>query len=128
MVSVVKEDKNAKSENLDLNHQIEGIIEKRGGVWKCRICGKVSKTKTVLIDHAETHIEGSGQSCHLCIKTCRNRPALRSHIRYSHSELSFDCADCHKFGMNKITFKTHNQSKNHKVKRGETILVNFNFE
>ena len=41
------------------NHeQVEAVIEKCMGLWKCKICDKTTKLKNDIRRHAEIHIEG----------------------------------------------------------------------
>jgi len=47
--------------NSELNLQILEMIEKSDSVWKCKVCGKTSKHKGTLKEHAESHIEGMSQ-------------------------------------------------------------------
>ena len=96
----------------DLDIQIEEMIEKNEGLWKCKVCAKATTGKDQIKVHAETHIGGMSHACNLCGKTFPNRPGLRSHISSIHSVL-FSCELCVKSGMNRATYRMHKQ-RNHK--------------
>ena len=105
MLLKMEEDNLVLNTNLDL--QIEQMIEKNEGLWKCKVCGKTSRPKNIIKRHAETHIEGVSHSCHICNKTLSNRPSLKVHIINAHSELSFTCNNCGNTGMTKMAYKKH---------------------
>ena len=95
--------------NRKLGLQIERMIEKNEGLWRCKVCGKTSKQKVQTQNHAETHIEGVSHVCHICSKTVTTRQYLREHISRTHSEL-FSCNDCGKSGMNRGAYSCHKQN------------------
>merc|ERR1712179_873129 len=95
---------NLQTINNELNLQINEMIEKNEGVWRCKICGKTSRSN--IRPHAETHIEGMSHACQICSKTFPNRHSLSSHVSYIHSEL-FSCDICDKTGMNKQAYRDH---------------------
>ena len=97
--------------NDELDLKITEMIERNEGVWKCKICGKTSKSNTDISRHAETHIKGMSHACHLCSKTFPSRPNLRNHISFIHSEL-FSCDICGKSEMSRTTYRDHKR-KNH---------------
>jgi ribosomal protein L37AE/L43A len=103
--------------HLDTNNeilvQLEQMIEKNEGLWKCKVCGKTAANKTNLKHHAETHIEGVSHACHICSKTFPTRLYLRQHISGIHSEL-FSCDICGKSGMNRGAYRMH-KMRNHKT-------------
>jgi len=98
--------------NNELEHQIEGMIEKNEGQWICKVCGKSSIKRCNAKSHAETHIEGVSHACHICSKTVSTRDNLRLHINKQHSDL-FSCDICGKTGMNRGTYQLHKR-RNHK--------------
>merc|ERR1719186_254137 len=104
-----EEDNLVLNTNLELDLQIEQMIEKNGGLWQCKVCGKTAKDKSHIREHAETHIEGVSHSCHICSKTLSTRNSLRKHIK-NHTELSFTCNICGKSGMNKMGYKSHKRT------------------
>merc|ERR1712179_420309 len=69
-----EEEKIQADANSDLNLKIRQMIEKSGGVSKCKICGKSSPSYVSMRQHAESHIEGMSHPCHLCEKIFRKRP------------------------------------------------------
>jgi len=93
--------------NLLLDHQIEQMIEKHDGQWRCKVCGKISRQKADIKKHSETHIEGVTHSCHICSKTTSTRHSLQVHILNYHSGLCYTCPVCNKPDMTKIAFKIH---------------------
>ena len=97
--------------NTELILKINEMIEKNGGVWRCKICGKTTSVSFIMRTHAETHIEGMSHACHICSKTFSNRPCLRNHISDIHSEL-FSCDICEKTGMNRKAYRMH-KLRNH---------------
>ena len=84
--TMVKMDKNNLSLNTnnELDHQLEQMIEKNEGLWKCKVCGKKVLKKSNIKSHAETHIEGVAHICHICSKTVFTRNSLRKHIAQTH--------------------------------------------
>ena len=54
------------------------------GVFKCKICGKISKQCVNIKQHVETHLEGLSYPCQQCGKTFRSANVLRSHITQKH--------------------------------------------
>ena len=96
--------------NTELDLQINEMIEKNEGVWRCKICGKTATTRTNIRTHTEIHIEGMSHDCHICSKTFTTRMNLSSHIYQIHSKLfSFDV--CDKTGMTKAAYRMHNKQK-----------------
>jgi hypothetical protein len=98
--------------NHELDLQVEQMIEKNEGLWKCKVCGKTAARKQHVQRHAETHIEGVSHVCHICSKTLSTRDNLRLHISGYHSEL-FSCEVCGKSGMHRKAYTAH-LYKNHK--------------
>merc|ERR1712129_111495 len=84
--------------NRELDLQIETIIEKSDGLWRCKVCDKRAYLKHHIKSHAESHIEGVSHACHICSKSFSSRHNLQSHISKQHSEL-FSCDVCEKTGM-----------------------------
>merc|ERR1712096_146677 len=92
--------------NLALDIQIEQMMEKNEGLWKCKVCGKTGKNKAILKIHTETHIEGFSHTCHICNKTLSTRNSLNVHINNIHSDI-FTCNVCGKSGMNRMALSNH---------------------
>jgi len=101
---------NLQTTNAELSLQINEMIEKKEGVWGCKICGKTATTNSGIHRHAEIHIEGMSHICHICSKTFPNRPCLRKHISDIHSEL-FSCDICGKTGMGRMAYRNHKRRK-----------------
>ena len=76
------------TDNSELDHKIQEMMEKNGSTWRCKICEK-SSTKSHIQEHVETHIEGMSHTCYICNKTSRTRVGLRLHIQKNHKALSF---------------------------------------
>ena len=90
----------------ELDLQIKQMMEKDENLWKCTKCGKTSRQKQVIRQHAETHIEGMSHACHLCTKTFTNRNTMKVHISNNHTGV-FTCDICEKFGMTRSAFNQH---------------------
>jgi len=89
---------------LDL--QSNELIHKLEGLWHCKECGKKSKQKAHIREHAESHIPGA-YTCHICQFISVNRKALKIHIRYNHSESLYSCSLCGKSGISKVAYNDH---------------------
>ena len=81
--TITKNNQQMKDDDIDL--QIEQIIDKTEGKWKCKVCGKTARDKTNVRQHAETHIEGMSHTCHICGNTFGTRTSLRIHYRRLHT-------------------------------------------
>ena len=92
--------------NNELLLQVNQMIEKNEGVWRCKVCGKIMTSSSNIRRHAEIHIEGMSYSCNICNKTYPNRHGLRSHISGIHSEL-FSCDVCGKSDMNRKSYQSY---------------------
>ena len=97
--------------NDEVDFQIEQMIEKDEGLWKCKVCGKTTAEKEHIKYHAETHIEGLSHICHICRKTYPTRHNLTCHLSQIHSDL-FSCDICGKSGMNRKAYYNH-KKRNH---------------
>ena len=69
----------------ELDLQILEIIEKKEGLWHCKVCPRTANKKSHIQEHAESHIEGMIHICYICEKTFPYRKNLRDHKRYKHS-------------------------------------------
>jgi len=95
--------------NNELDRQVEEMIEKSEGLWKCKVCGKTTKSaKKNMRRHVEIHVEGVSHPCHLCSKTFRTRHYLQNHVSKIHSE-SLSCNICGKSGMTRSLYYKHKQ-------------------
>ena len=72
----------------DLNDQIDLYAKRINGVkeklWKCTICGKVTKRKHDIRRHIETHLEGVSHPCLQCEKVSKSSNALMTHVSVYH--------------------------------------------
>ena len=66
------------------------MIEAYNDVWKCTMCGKMSKRKSDLRKHTETHMVGMSHNCSTCGKTYRSKNwprrlacAMRACVRHA---------------------------------------------
>jgi len=96
-----------------LKLQIEQMIEKTDGGWKCKVCQKASTSKSHIQTHAETHIGGLSFSCSFCGKTFFHRAYLHNHTVNIHSGL-YSCDICDKSGMTKTALYGHKR-RHHKI-------------
>jgi hypothetical protein len=101
----------AVSTNHELDLQIDQMIEKREGVWNCKVCAKQAASKQVIMNHSETHVVGVTHVCHICNKTASTRVSLKMHISNNHSDLVFSCDICGKSGMNKLARRNHKHNQ-----------------
>ena len=101
-----------KGSNSELDLQVDGLIEKKEGLWTCKVCGKRATRKEHAKSHVETHLMGVSYACHICSTTTSTRQNLRNHISRTHSEL-FSCNVCGMSGMNRGAYQTHKQN-NHR--------------
>ena len=99
------------STNNAFSLQINKMIEKNDGVWRCKICGKTTTKTTIIRQHAEIHIEGMSFACHICSKTYTSRHTLKCHISNIYSEL-FYCDICEKTGLNRGAYREHKRRHN----------------
>ena len=102
---------NLQSINNELSQQINEMIEKNEGMWRCKICGKMASKSYNIRTHAETHIEGMSHVCKLCGKTFTTGHNLSQHVSNIHSEL-FSCDICGTTGMHRQAYRDHKR-KNH---------------
>ena len=109
-VSVVEtKEEPSMNTNMELDLQIEQIVKRNEGLCNCKVCGKTSKKKTHIKQHAETHIAGRVNNCHICNKTSSTRASLNFHISNYHSGLSFTCNFCSKSWVTRDAFNKHNR-------------------
>ena len=106
LVTTMGEENPQLNPNNEILLQIEQIIEKNEGLWKCKVCAKTATKKNHIKNHAETHIEGVSHACNGCSKLFSTRVSLQMHISKIHSE-KYSCAICEKSGMNKGTYNRH---------------------
>jgi len=103
----VHEEDTANNTNIDL--QIEQMMERVEGLWKCTVCGQTSSYKSHIKEHAERHLNGVSHGCHICRKIFSARDNLRVHISQTHSKV-LSCNVCGKSGMNKRAYRDHRKT------------------
>ena len=65
---------------VDIEDTVNQHFERvSSGVYKCKLCGKISKKSIDLKRHIETHIDGVSYPCQLCGKTFRSRNSYSTH-------------------------------------------------
>ena len=72
----------------ELDEQIMSMMEKKEGIWTCKMCGKTDDklNKKINIQHhvESVHMEDGAHPCNKCGKTFRSRPTLRKHMSRNH--------------------------------------------
>ena len=104
------EEESVLNSNVELELQIDQMMEKKNGHWLCKVCGKTTKRKSHIKEHAEIHVDGVAYRCHICNKILLTRKTLREHISNFHSGLFFDCNICGKSDMTKHSYGQHIQN------------------
>ena len=69
----------------DLHETINSMLERRDGVWTCKICGKQGTKSTSVKNDikkhiAANHIDGMSYMCHNCNKTFKTDRNLSRHV------------------------------------------------
>ena len=105
-VETYQKENASNDKTLELDEQLEEIVEKIEGLWKCKICEKTYNRRSDVFRHAEKHVEGFIHLCSMCAKTFKTRECLLTHMRDIHSKL-YSCAVCGKAGMNKKDVRNH---------------------
>ena len=69
----------------ELDEQIMTMMEKREGIWTCKVCCKTDdklNKKINIQQHVESlHVEGGAHPCNHCGKILRSRHTLRTHMK-----------------------------------------------
>ena len=68
--------------------EVDSLLLKEGGLWKCGVCNRIRRDKTRLRYHVETHVSGLVYNCELCEKVCTTKRSLESHNLRHHRDKS----------------------------------------
>ena len=67
---------------LSLKEMLKEMVESEDGVWKCKVCGKISLAHAK--EHGEIHSKGLRYPCVECGKSFKNSSTIRQHKRIAH--------------------------------------------
>ena len=56
----------------------------KGAMWKCDVCSRTNKDKSIIKHHVETHFHFQ-QTCPYCGQQMKTRKSLKMHISNLHS-------------------------------------------
>ena len=63
----------------EINQKIKELLIKESDMYKCTVCGKMSKDNRNMRRHVEVHIDGLNYQCSLCGKSFRSGDSFRKH-------------------------------------------------
>ena len=66
----------------EVNQKINELLVKELDLYRCTVCGKLSKDSSNMRRHVEVHIDGLSYQCNLCDKTFRSGDSFRKHSKY----------------------------------------------
>ena len=66
--------------------EVEELLIKENGGWKCKECGKIATARSSLRLHAETHVSGLSFPCNHCSKSFNTRGRLSRHRSENHQD------------------------------------------
>jgi len=72
------------SSNVTQASNYDDLIEHFGDDWKCKHCGKTTKTKSNMTQHIEIHIDGLSFQCNSCTMVFKSRSVLNVHKYRNH--------------------------------------------
>ena len=81
------------NEDEDFESTINGMIEKVGTMWHCKVCGKeyIPKNKSSLKHHVETkHVTGFTHTCKICQKKLSTKASLQKHMLLYHKKNAYN--------------------------------------
>ena len=79
-------DQNAQLE-LEISMRMAKIRDSSNKMlWKCKVCGKIGKSKDKLGFHVESHLNGFIHKCGICKKNFRTRNSRDVHQKYKHKK------------------------------------------
>lgn len=90
-----------------LNEQLNELVERQMGVWKCKVCDKTSNTRRNIKVHVERHIEGVRNTCNVCMKNFSTHQQHQNHVREVHNSKLYSCSGCRKANMNMKAVYNH---------------------
>ena len=76
-------DANVPMTDKELDERIMTMMEKREGIWTCKVCGKTTNRnkKQQIKHHVEgVHMADGAHSCNQCGRIFKSRTALKSHV------------------------------------------------
>ena len=83
-------DRNSPDERSELHRQklkeVEQLMIRENGVWRCKQCNKTSHRRDDLRRHAETHVSGLSFACDYCSEYFITRARLYRHNVRNHNE------------------------------------------
>merc|ERR1719186_1580943 len=106
-------------EVVSLKDTLKGMFEFENGIWKCKVCGKISKNRSAAKEHAEIHIEGLTYPCDECDKSYHTSPSLRQHKKQHYK---YQCVLCRKNFISLSTLEMH-LSSSHRERETDMISV-----
>ena len=86
MGPITKLEKFSVSKTENITEKIDSLIEKRDGLWICKVCGKIPSRndKTEISRHAEVHLQGVAHTCNQCGIAARSSHGLACHVSKFH--------------------------------------------
>ena len=86
VVPIDQTEKYSTSGTENLTERIDSLIEKRNGIWTCKVCGKTParNVPSEISRHAETHIEGLSYTCRQCGTVAKTSTVMASHVSRQH--------------------------------------------
>ena len=66
--------------------EVEELLIKENGGWKCKECGKIATARSSLRLHAETHVSGLSFPCNHCSRTFNTRGRLGRQRSENHQD------------------------------------------
>ena len=83
-IQVAEYEDSSNYEQFENSFLKDEMMELIGNDWTCKKCGKISKRKSDLKKHMETHMEDMSYNCQTCGKTYRSKNSLNNHMSIVH--------------------------------------------